>query len=123
MKKPITIGVITVIATILVSSTIDYSAIGAKPVDQIHLQLGHGVVDGVLNCPDANTLLTDQGGLGFTEHVTEDASGQTFNVFESYQSTENTPNDSWRWNFEYSGAPVGEQEGNTFHVTCFDNDS
>jgi hypothetical protein len=52
--------------------------------------------------------------------VYETPNGQTYNVFESYQTTENTPNDSWRWNFEYSGAPVGEQEGNTFHATCYD---
>jgi len=31
MKKPITIGVIAVIVTILVTSSVDYSAIGAKP--------------------------------------------------------------------------------------------
>jgi len=31
MKKPITIGVIAVIATILVTSAVDFSAIGAKP--------------------------------------------------------------------------------------------
>jgi hypothetical protein len=36
MKKPITIGVIAVIVTILVTSAVDYSAIGAKPIGYSH---------------------------------------------------------------------------------------
>jgi hypothetical protein len=48
----------------------------------------------------------------------ETPSGQTYNVFDSHQATENSPNDSWRWNFEYSGAPLGEREGLRLHATC-----
>jgi len=67
MKKPITIGVIAVIATILVTSAVDYSAIGAKPIDQIHLELANGNVDGIIQCPNNDTLVTDAGGVSFTE--------------------------------------------------------
>jgi len=35
MKKPITIGVIAVIAAILVTSAVDYSAIGEKPQPEV----------------------------------------------------------------------------------------
>jgi len=48
--------------------------------------------------------------------VYETVSGQTYTVFSSDPSTVNTPNDSWRWNWFYSGAPVGEQEGVRFHA-------
>ena len=48
MKKPITIGVITVIAAILVTSAVDYSAIGAKPINQIHLQNGNAIGNGII---------------------------------------------------------------------------
>jgi len=59
MKKPITIGVIAVIATILVTSAVDYSAIGAKPTHQIHAQ-GIAQDNGEIVCSDGSTKTTDQ---------------------------------------------------------------
>ena len=57
MKKPITIGVIAVLATILVTSAVDYSAIGAKPQTQPEpaestYVLFAGVTDATLTCED-----------------------------------------------------------------------
>ena len=68
MKKPITIGVIAVIATILVTSAVDYSAIGAKPIDQIHLQTSTSVNDGIVSCPNGDTIELDSGSISVTEH-------------------------------------------------------
>ena len=58
MKKPITIGVIAVIATILVTSAVDYSAIGAKPTNEVYVQ-GNSRDNGEIVCPDGNTKITD----------------------------------------------------------------
>ena len=63
---------------------------------------------------DANDIAI----IGDPIGVYETVSGQTYTVFSSDPSTVNTPNDSWRWNFQYSGAPVGEQEGIRLHATC-----
>ena len=68
MKKPITIGVIAVIATILVTSAVDYSAIGAKPIDQIHLQTSNSVNDGIVSCPNGDTIDLISGSISATEH-------------------------------------------------------
>jgi len=54
MKKPITIGVIAVIATILVTSAVDYSAIGAKPTNEVYAQ-GNTRFNGEIVCPDGFT--------------------------------------------------------------------
>jgi len=54
MKKPITIGVIAVIATILVTSAIDFSVIGEKPTNEIFAQ-GRAVGNGEVVCPDGFT--------------------------------------------------------------------
>jgi len=59
MKKPITIGVIAVIATILVTSAVDYSAIGAKPTHEIHAQ-GRANGNGEIVCSDGSTKTTEQ---------------------------------------------------------------
>ncbi len=59
MKKPITIGVIAVIAAILVTSAVDYSAIGAKPTHEIHAQ-GIARDNGEIVCSDGSTKTTDQ---------------------------------------------------------------
>ncbi len=67
MKKPITIGVIAVIATILVTSAVDYSAIGAKPIDQFHLETT-GITNGLVSCPNGDTIELDSDHLTFTEH-------------------------------------------------------
>ena len=67
MKKPITIGVIDVIATILVTSAVDYSAIGAKPIDQFHLETT-GISNGEVTCPYGDTIELNSDHLTFTEH-------------------------------------------------------
>ena len=54
MKKSITIGVIAVIAAILVTSAVDYSAIGAKPIPQLYAE-GRATVNGDIFCPDGFT--------------------------------------------------------------------
>ena len=54
MKKPIIIGVIAVIATILVTSAVDFSAIGEKPTTQIFAQ-GRAVGNGEVVCSDGFT--------------------------------------------------------------------
>jgi len=77
MKKPITIGVIAVIATILVTSAIDYSAIGAKPVDQVHLETS-GVTNGIVLCPNGSVIETQQNHVSFTENFVENNRGQMF---------------------------------------------
>jgi hypothetical protein len=69
MKKPITIGVIAVIATILITSAVDYSAIGAKPLDPIHLEMSKSTNVGVMSCPNGDTLATSTGSLHFTENI------------------------------------------------------
>ena len=59
MKKPITIGVIAVIVTILVTSAVDFSAIGAKPTHEIHAQ-GTARDNGEIVCSDGSTKITSQ---------------------------------------------------------------
>ena len=75
MKKPITIGVIAVITTILVTSAVDYSAIGAKPIDQIRLQNGNVIGNGIISCPNGDTLVSDGVSVYFTEHIENEARG------------------------------------------------
>jgi len=69
MKKPITIVVIAVIATILVTSAVDYSAIGAKPLDQIHLETASGINNGIISCPNGDTIIADAGSVRYTEFI------------------------------------------------------
>jgi len=54
MKKPITIGVIAVITTILITSAADYSATGAKPTNEV-FAIGTSWVNGEIVCPDGFT--------------------------------------------------------------------
>jgi hypothetical protein len=68
MKKPITIGVIAVIVTILVTSAVDYSAIGAKPLDQIHIETASSEAVGIISCPNGDTVVTETISIYFTEH-------------------------------------------------------
>jgi hypothetical protein len=72
MKKPITIGVIVVIATILVSSTIDFSAIGEKPTNEIYAQ-GRTTGNGEVVCPDGATKVP--GGIVFGLQFVEEEIG------------------------------------------------
>jgi len=74
MKKPITIGVIAVIATILVTSAVDYSAIGAKPIDQFHLETT-GITDGIVSCPNGDDIELTRGSVHFTEDIEGDKGG------------------------------------------------
>ena len=69
MKKPITIGVIAVIATILVTSAVDFSAVGAKPIDQIYLQTSTSTNDGEMACPNGNTVETSNGSISYSERI------------------------------------------------------
>jgi len=64
MKKPITIVVIAVIATILVTSAVDYSAIGAKPTSQLFAE-GRATVNGEIFCPDGFTQVPGDVVMGF----------------------------------------------------------
>ena len=69
MKKPITIGVIAVIATILVTSAVDYSAIGAKPTNEVYAE-GTSRANGEIVCPDGTTKAP--GDIYFNLHFSED---------------------------------------------------
>ncbi len=73
MKKPITIGVIAVIATILVTSAVDYSAIGAKPTNEVYAQ-GTSRANGEIVCPDGTTKAP--GDIYFNVHFNEDETRQ-----------------------------------------------
>jgi len=86
MKKPITIGVIAVIATILVTSAVDYSAIGAKPIDQIHIETANSEGVGVISCPNGDSVETQNSSIYFTEHDNDDPRG-------NYVQTHNPPLD------------------------------
>jgi len=81
MKKPITIGVIAVIATILVTSAVDYSAIGAKPIDSSHLDV-QGTGDGVITCPNGDTVATVGGFVRYTEYPTKEGERGEFVLTE-----------------------------------------
>lgn len=70
MKKPVIIGVIVVIATILVTSAVDFSAIGAKPTHEIHAQ-GRSSDNGEIVCSDGSTKTTD--GIFFDIYFSEEA--------------------------------------------------
>ncbi len=79
MKKPITIGVIAVIATILVTNAVDFSAIGEKPSTQIFAQ-GRAVGNGEVVCPDEITKVPGDivVNLGFSqEQINSKGSFQT----------------------------------------------
>ena len=73
MKKPITIGVIVVIVTVLITSAVDYSAISAKPTNEIYLQ-GNSRDNGEIVCPDGNTKITDS--IHFSVSFNEDETRQ-----------------------------------------------
>ena len=73
MKKLITIGVIAVIATILVTSAVDYSAIGAKPTNEVYAQ-GTSRANGEIVCPDGTTKAP--GDIYFNVHCNEDETRQ-----------------------------------------------
>ncbi len=72
MKKPITIGVIAVIATILVTSAVDFSAIGAKPTNEVYAQ-GNTRFNGEIVCPDDSTKVP--GDVFFSVSFEEDEVG------------------------------------------------
>jgi len=72
MKKPITIGVIAVIATILVTSAVDYSAIGAKPTNEVYAQ-GNTRFNGEIVCPDGFTKAP--GDVAFSVSFSEEILG------------------------------------------------
>ena len=72
MKKPITIVVIAVIATILVTSAVDYSAIGAKPTNEVYAQ-GNTRSNGEIVCPDGSTKAP--GDIFFSVNFEEDEVG------------------------------------------------
>jgi len=80
MKKPITIGVIAVIATVLVTSAVDYSVIGAKPTNEIYAE-GSSRGNGEFVCPDGNTKITEP--IHFSVHFNEDETRQkgSFSAF------------------------------------------
>jgi hypothetical protein len=82
MKKPITIGVIAVIAIVLVTSAVDYSAIGAKPIDQIHIETASSDGVGIISCPNGDSVQTESSSIWFTEHDVEDPRG-SFGQFHS----------------------------------------
>ena len=100
MKKPITIGVIAVIATILITSAVDYSAIGAKPIDQIHLETSGGVNDGIISCPNGNTIVTGEGHVSFTENIVESNRGQMFQTNSIEAPTEQFQVQLWGGNIQ-----------------------
>jgi len=82
MKKPITIGVIAVIATILVTSTVDFSAIGAKPTNEVYAQ-GNTRFNGEIVCPDGSTKAPGDVffSISFSEEVLGNKGG--FSAFDS----------------------------------------
>ena len=55
MKKPITVGVIAVIATILVTGAVDYSVDAEKPNQTIYAQ-GDTRIIGTMKCPDGSEV-------------------------------------------------------------------
>jgi len=75
MKKPITIGVITVIATILVTSAVDYSAIGEQKQDQIIATTNTSNNQGTLTCPNGETTETTQSRLTYRENYVSESKG------------------------------------------------
>ena len=99
MKKPITIGVIAVIATILVTSAVDYSAIGAKPIDQFHLEVTN-VSDGILSCPNGDSRETFGGFIRFTEYHIEDRKGDFAPIVISPNNQEQFRADLWSGNID-----------------------
>jgi len=73
MKKPIIIGVIAVIATILVTSAVDYSVTSAKPINEVYAE-GNSRANGEIICPDGNTKIP--GDIYFNLHFNEDETRQ-----------------------------------------------
>jgi len=78
MKKPITIGVIAVIATVLVTSAVDFSAIGAKPTNEVYAQ-GNTRFNGEIVCPDDSTKAP--GDVFFSVNFEEDEVGNKGSFF------------------------------------------
>jgi len=110
MKKPITIGVIAVIATILVTSAVDYSAIGAKPIDQFHLETSSSIKDSVFSCPNGDTIELISGSVTFTEH---DNPGHRGNFHQSDNSAKEFGATLWS----------GDIQSNQFAFTGIGNPS
>ena len=81
MKKPITIGVIAVIATILVTSAVDYSAIGAKPTNEVYAQ-GTSRDNGEIVCPDGFTKAPGDVFFSLTFSEDEDGNKGQFSGFD-----------------------------------------
>jgi len=75
MKKPITIGVIAVIATILVTSAVDFSVDAKQPNEQIRLQTSGSENAGLISCPNGDTFQTGINIIHFTEHEGFDERG------------------------------------------------
>ena len=101
MKKPITIGVIAVIATILVTSVVDYSAIGEKPTNEV-FAIGTSRVNGEIVCPD-----------GFTK-----APGD---IFLSVSFSEEEPGNKGGFSAHDSGVNPQSSVGATFYVGSIEN--
>ena len=81
MKKPITIGVIAVIATILVTSAVDFSAIGAKPTNEVYAQ-GNTRFNGEIVCPDGSTKAPVDVFFSLTFSEDEDGNKGQFSAFD-----------------------------------------
>jgi len=69
---------IAVIATILVTSAVDFSAIGAKPIDEIYLK-GNSRENGEIVCPDGFTKAP--GDIFFSVSFEEDEVGNKGDFF------------------------------------------
>ncbi|MDH3611245.1 MAG: hypothetical protein OEM79_05730 [Nitrosopumilus sp.] len=75
MKKPIIIGVIAVIATIIVTNIVDFSVEAEQPNKQIRLQTSHSQNDGIISCPNNESIETSFSRMVFTEHDGLDSRG------------------------------------------------
>ena len=75
MKKPITIGVIAVIAAILVTSTFDYSAVGEQKQNQILATTNTSQNEGILTCPNGESAETTSGRFDFRENYVSESKG------------------------------------------------
>ena len=82
----------------------------------------HSVACTKPGCSSSTGLTCDAGDIAMEVHsigtILETVSGQTYTIFGSNVATERTLDDSWRYNFQYSGGDVGNQEGVRFSITC-----
>jgi len=106
MIKPITIGVIDVIATILVTSAVDFSAVEAKPVNQIFLQ-GESRDNGEIICPDGQTMETSMIFSSFSFRELEIGGEGNYNLATQDQSSQRRIN---------GGMVSGEVTNNSYQI-------